>query len=306
MSAVADLPVALIVEDVPTTLDTRKSNFRLAGFLAIGVSSKADALRELRSAPAIDIVVTDIGLNPQEPDKDTGVDLLHEVRNMRGDLPVIGYSARDLDDSLTRAPFNDFLGKADAWRIDEKIREWKELALRYRRNRATTARKTLERLQQKYKISNLDIEILRNFLPGSHLPHGEAEADPESADELLRRAGYRLGIIESQTAVPESGPPPVRIAVPVWVWVRVVPGAVVVELHGHPVIYGQGELDLPPDLPPDEYERRVKRAEKQAINEALELMHGYYNDIPAAGDGGPDRHSEEVKALREFLKKVFG
>jgi CheY-like chemotaxis protein len=302
-------PVALIVEDMPKTLDTRIQIFNSKGFSAIGARSKAEALRELRSAPAIDLVVTDIGLNPENPEKDSGVELLEEVRWRRKDLPVVGYSAQDVD-SHVAAAFDDFLPKERARELLRKAEEWLELALNYRETRIGTARSMLKGLQEKYRITDSDIEIFRDFLPATQdPPRAETDDSFATADEQLRTAGYRLRIIEANTTVPESGVP---VAVPVAVWLRQVPGAIIAELYGHPsIVYGEGEFeveDLSTLTDADRIEQ-LHRAENISIGQVLDLMYGFHQDLTEkanASNGGEVQLTEEMRALRSFLHKVFG
>jgi CheY-like chemotaxis protein len=298
-------PVALIVEDVPNMLDSRKAIFNLNGFFAIGARSKAEALRELRSAPAIDIVVTDIGLNPENPEKDSGFDLLEEVRRRRKDLPVVGYSAQMDEEALNNTEFDDILPKGQAYRLEEKIEKWLELALAYREARIATAKEKLRKLQVRYRITDTDIEILRDFLPGSHMvPPDESVEEMETADALLRRAGYRLRIIEAQTPVSDAG---IKVAGPVAVWLREVPDAIIAELYGHPSIYGEGEIG---DQLALSREQSLRRAEDQAVGQVLDLMYGYHLDFKEkegeTNARAEQEQPEEMTALRDFLRKVFG
>src|SRR5688500_4914680 len=95
-----DKPIALIVEDKQRAAKARKDLFDAYGFVAIQASSKEEALQHLRSAPAIDIVVTDVNLDPEAPNDKSGVELAKEVRNLRPSMPVIGYSGHFQENDL--------------------------------------------------------------------------------------------------------------------------------------------------------------------------------------------------------------
>ncbi len=51
------IPVVLIVEDRPEALKIRRSLFETQGFNSIGVDNYKDAMTELKSNPALDILV---------------------------------------------------------------------------------------------------------------------------------------------------------------------------------------------------------------------------------------------------------
>src|SRR4051812_21653886 len=85
-------PVILVVEDEEEALRLRLDALIDAECTPIGVQSHDDALRELRAAPAVDLVLTDIHL-AAAPDDKSGVALARYIKNSYVDLPVAGYSA---------------------------------------------------------------------------------------------------------------------------------------------------------------------------------------------------------------------
>jgi len=295
-TTVEDLPVALIVEDRPGFLKTQKELFEGEGFRAIGAASMAAALRELRSTPAVDLVCTDYGLNTDDKDRDSGSDLMREIRKIRDDMPVVlytgNYEDEDIQDSL--AGFDDYLPKNQTDKINERIPLWKELALKYRRKRVSFAKQELGRLVEKYEMSSHDVAILRDFLPGTDLAlnrpaSGASDCDPPShfrtVDEILREAGYRLRLIDSHTSVPGEKSSEGRTVVTVPIWLQVTDNAHIAELYNHPCVYGDGAT------------------EKEAIDDVLMLMYGYYCDFR---DNPGLEPSGDLKRLDAYLKKVFG
>jgi CheY-like chemotaxis protein len=279
----------LIVEDKPDYLKDLKALFESFGFRAIGATSKAAALRELRSTPAVDLVVTDYELNEEDKDKESGSDLKEEIQKIRGDLPIVLYSAkyerRQIGDSLEG--FTDILPKSDTAQIGNRVLSWRQEALNYRRKRISFAKNELQRLVEKYEISEQDVAILRDFLPGTDLVGKDADAPqvPPSVDELLRKAGYWLRLIDSQTPVPGEEGDDLRIVVTVPIWLRREENAYVAELYNQPCIYGDGET------------------EKEAVDAVLSLMYGYHRDF---ADSAGQSFSVDLERLRSYLTKVFG
>src|SRR6266542_1408359 len=86
-------PVVLLVEDDRDALVIRKELFETGGFVAYGVQTAEAAKREVRAAPMIDIVVTDINLDPDSAFDTSGVDLAQYLRTEAPGLPIVGYSA---------------------------------------------------------------------------------------------------------------------------------------------------------------------------------------------------------------------
>ena len=134
-----DRPIALIVEDDAESLKTRRQLFAGHGFQAIGASSEQEAIRQFRSTPTIDIVVTDINLENKDPTNRAGVAVAAAIRNQRRELPVMGLSGciENLTGSEKEA-FTEWLpkGKMRVRALEDRIGHWRQSAIEYRRNRA--------------------------------------------------------------------------------------------------------------------------------------------------------------------------
>jgi hypothetical protein len=135
--------------------------------------------------------------------------------------------------------------------------------------------------------------VLRDFLPGANLASETAVAgeDVKTVDDLLREAGYRLRLIDSQTPVPGIEPEDHRTVVTFPIWLRLDGGVYVAELYNHPIVYGAGET------------------EKEAVDDILMLMYGFYLDYRLRGKStaNPDENfSVDLGRLRDYLVKVFG
>jgi CheY-like chemotaxis protein len=287
-------PVALIVEDKPRALSKRRELFDLSGFMAIEASSLEQALLQLESVPAIDIIVTDIDLDSSKAGDRSGLDLASEVRQRRPGMPIVGYSGMFSEGDLSEhewAHFDRHLAKgmSGIQATNKRLAEWRELALTYRRRRLTVAAAELDRIKKKYRLLNKDFDVLRDFLPGSHLPSGAAiDLDIEySPDEVISRLGYRLTIVEAGVDRPvNSAGANAKTRSSILAWVKEEDQeTTVAELYGHPSIYEYGD------------------SEKEAINRLLLLMDGFYADF--CSDPQPSL-SLELTELRDYLRNVFG
>jgi|GEM_PF-1530088 len=293
-------PVALIVEDQPSTLTSRKRIFNTHGFQAIGAKSKADALREFRASPTIDIVVTDINLVGSDEADKSGVDLAREIRSRRPTVPVIALSGRfddlDADEKLS---FNGFLlkGAFSVAQLEANLTDWKNQALRYRQARAQKARQDLQQFREDRPLPNPDVELLQDFLPGSHMPTRTDDPtnerdDPDGIDdefldpdEILRRAGWRLQLVEAGFQLSEFEDMTVKTGIAIPLWLREELNTWIAVLHGHPCIYH--------DAP----------TQKEVVEGALALMLGYHRTFTETPQPEP---TDELKNLRNYLKQVFG
>jgi CheY-like chemotaxis protein len=277
-------PIALIVEDKEETLETRSRLFNAYGFQSIGAKSVPDALREFRSTPAIDIVVADINLDEGLEHDKSGVVLARMIRERRPTLPLMGLSAREDLDEEEMQPFNDFLEKG-AFTYDElttKMDVWRNEALQYRRSRAEKAKSELARMRQEQPMTQPDVEILRDFLPGSHLVSNTAEEnDFLTPDEILRRAGWRLRLVEAGS---ELSPTIARTTMTIPIWLQQDESITIAVLHGHPCIYHDAST------------------EAEAIAGAVELMFRYHSQFLSEPES---QLSNELEQLRNYLTKVF-
>jgi CheY-like chemotaxis protein len=285
-------PVALVVEDREDLLELRMELLNRMGFHAIGATTFAQALREFRSTPAIDIVITDINLEGASPFDRSGVTLAQEIKKRRTGLPVVGYSAAFEERDLDRSDWGVFdrhlsKGKSGTEQIQEKFSEWRKIALDYRRGWLALAAAELKRLQTKYEIADRDVEFFRDLLPELERTSKGACGDQEELgpDELLEEAGYQLLEIPAGEPVTRSGDPPARTQAPVMMWLQAEDGVAVAEVRGSPELYGSGATYA------------------AAIAAVLQLMHRYHEDFRKSPDTPLAGSLEE---LRNWLRKVFG
>jgi CheY-like chemotaxis protein len=286
-ASVRERPIALVVEDKPGVLDTRRQLFAQHGFQAIGALSVSDALREFRATPTIDIVVTDINLDEAQIDDKSGVALARTMRERRPNLPVVAISGYfDNLDAEERKPFNDHMlkGTLSLAGLEARLETWRNKALDYRKSRAKKARHELERLRE-HGVVQPNVEVLRDFLPGGRPSVDDPEEDEfMTPDDVLRKEGWRLRLVEAGFQVSALGGT-VKTAIAVPLWMRDEARSVVVVLHGHSCIYHDAETA------------------KEAVNGALELMFGYHQEFKQEPD---DTVTDELQQLRDYLSKVFG
>jgi CheY-like chemotaxis protein len=224
-------PVVLIVEDEDRALELRIDAFADAGFIAIGVQSPEEALREMRGGPAIDVVLTDIRLDKSRPDDKSGVQLASRIKDTYGDIPVAAYSAvfGDSDVRDEREVFDAVWpkGAAEIEQIDDIIAKCLEYARGRRRERQETAFEVHERLRRRHEEEHPDIELMRELSPGS------SPTAPRN-DAILGEAGYRLKLLEAEYT---------GLSQPVIVWLLDTGHGVDAEVYGQPALYEHGRND---------------------------------------------------------------
>ena len=203
--------------------------FAANGFQPIGAVSERDAIRQFRSTPTIDIVVTDINLQNTNPSNRAGVAVASEIRQQRPDLPVMGLSACiDELQGREREPFTEWLpkGTLPVETLETKLIGWRADAIAYRRNRTEAARRQLDAMRRAGALPAAQIETMRGFLPGTHLEGSPFHSGPDdeyvTPDEILRRAGWRLHLVDAGFSVAKSddtASPDIRTvsAVPFWI-----------------------------------------------------------------------------------------
>jgi CheY-like chemotaxis protein len=281
--------VALIVEDKTRALNTRRQLFDAYGFHSVGARTFPEALLEVRSNPAIDIVVTDINLDAPSGKDRSGLELARQARKFRPRLPVVGYSGLFAEDDLKKEEwklFDAYLpkGKSGPVQLQANLEEWKRIALSTRRSRTKQALDELKRMKMKYNMRDADFEVLREFIPGGRT-NSEEDGDEGVPDDVLRRLGYRLRLVECGSKRPtvDNGTRQVTATIPLWV--RQEDQKVVVEVYGYPTLYAHGDM------------------EEDAINNVLLLMDGFCRDFHDEPDT-PD--TAEMRSLRVYLQKVLG
>jgi CheY-like chemotaxis protein len=283
------LPVALVVEDKPASRERRVKLLETSGFIVFSAASSQGALQEVRSVPSIDIVVTDINLDPESATDKSGLALARSIRSENLSMPIIGYSAWFSEGelgSIELKVFDDYLPKG-ASTPDEllaRVERWRGKALGHRKERATWAAAELERLRQKYGTPHPNFTTLRLLeLDSGH----KTSSDEPSAEDILRRSGYRLRIIEPGTSRPLLNDAEAKIISPLVVWLKQESDITIAEIYGYPALYGFGDN------------------EEQALTQVLLLMRGFYQELVVEAPTD-EALSVVTRRLRDFLKHVFG
>ena len=277
------IPLALIVDDDNKTRETRSKILEESNFIAIGASTRNDALREIKASPAIDIIITDISLKPDDYSDNSGYLLAKDISKLRPNLPIIGYSGKVKEfpneynkvfiDSLER-------GSNNLKQLRQHVQKWRDLALKYRKIRTERATENLGRIKEKYKLSSHDYNILREFVPDA-ISHNKEQNEYISIEDVLRNAGFHLQIIDDYPDLPIKG----KIIAPIAIWLQEIAGGAIAQVYGFPDLYSSG-------VDSDE-----------AIRNLLILIYGYYTDIKSEKDKVLSRH---VKSMKNYLIKIFG
>jgi CheY-like chemotaxis protein len=279
--------MALVVEDDEEALGTRLGLLEAHGITALGARSAQDALREFRASPGVDIVVTDINLDPLRRKDTSGVALARAIRRVSRDVPIVGYSAAFSEGDLPAGDWEVFdsyfpKGQSEPGQITARVEDWRKKALEHRVARTSRAREELERLREKYPSVVSEFSTLRFLVPTRSA--GLETATSQSVDELLRLAGYRLRLIERGGPRPQLEDGEGRLSAPIMFWLKDVDDTVIAEAYGYPELYSYGEND------------------DEAIRNVLLLMDGFYRDLGS----DPNPSSATTKRLLEFLVHVFG
>lgn len=271
-------PVALIVEDIEDRLRDRCRLFEEAGFQTLAAQTREEGYRELVSSPIVDIFVTDIDLQNNGTDK-SGIDLARVASQLRRDLPRVALSgAVERLDSASQKLFDDVVLKGDFGGnvIAKRLDEWSQMARSYRRKLMDQSRERRESAQG----LNVKVDMTRGFTPG----HNETENDSTLLpDDVLRRMGWRLKLIDAGFEIDASPNHPVRTAGAIPFWVRQELGLYIVVLYQHPTIYSDAET------------------EEEATVGALHLMLSCYQSFLAHPE-----EDQELRHLQVFLMRVFG
>jgi CheY-like chemotaxis protein len=279
--------IALVVDDNKRVLKAKRELLHDQGIITFGVTNYHDAIREFRSVPRVDMVITDINLSTDElySGKDTsGATLAQVLRAISSELPIYGYSAifaeGQISDELSGA-FTAYYpeGKLTLDQQLEYAVAWKAAAVQHRDQRLERAKHELERLKASYQMPDPNYSTLRDLTPGS----GPTE-DQDSIEEVLERAGYRIKLIEPGGARPRIDGAYARTRGPIVLWIRESGGITIAEVYAYPELYGHGET------------------EERAIADVLLLMDGYANDLQ-----GDDASSLDPKVLRlrNYLNSVL-
>lgn len=277
-------PLLLLVDDNTESLELRREMFDSVGFATIAVVDEHSAVKEFIASPGIDFVITDIALHPKtRPDK-TGVKLAKQLREIRSDLPIVGYSAAIAKEELTdkdRALFTSFYSRGDSNpdEIMKHVDAWKKLANLSRKARFAKARARLEQYRNKYGQPSPEYSIMRFLVPNRLV---QSTGDISSVEDVLRNAGFELRVINRGTVrrTVEDGVAPLQSSL--LIWLRRNADVTISEVYGYPEFYSYGEN------------------EEESIANLLLLMDGFYRDFKTER-----ANSTRSKQISEFLNSVF-
>jgi CheY-like chemotaxis protein len=269
----------LIVDDDETTRELYKELFELMGFAVVGASSYEDAYRELRACPSIDLMLTDVNLHRDKEHDMSGLDLARDIRMMRPDLPIVGYSGRFSEGDLSGDADNIFYVKRIKghntpldWRADLEL--WRRAATTYRAKRLSKARDELERLQRKYNMDSYDITLLQEYLP--------LLIRPDSIETVLQHAGYRSAFIDKGRIAGIPGGGTLSVSFPIPIWLRTGADDVTAELTRFPDVCATAS------------------EEQIAVERLLVVIATKYREFSAA------EHTNEEDELFKYLQVVLG
>src|ERR1700733_4219519 len=189
---VGDEIVALVIDDRKSSLETRTRLLEAHGFEVIGTDSIETAIREFKTK-SLDIVVTDICLDPDEPREKGGIEIARRIRELNKKIPIVGYSAvfseNDLSSSELKV-FDTYLtkGSNSPRELLQHVTNWRALANSYRALRHTRAFEHLNLFraddpQLLYSVNTwLAYNISQRFFGGQHYvwctPDYDAESKP--------------------------------------------------------------------------------------------------------------------------------
>lgn len=284
--------LALLVEDDNSNRSAKLQLLDINGFSVIGVSSKENAEQELRAGPSVDIIITDVNLDPNNDYDISGVDFARETKGLWPDIPIVAYSGRFETGAPALMNENDLSeifysvhlkGREDSSSLLKHIENWRDEALKYREKRSDHALQELQRLKSKYDIDAHDYNLLREFVPGD--PDIPLPAESGSTEGSLRKVGYRFKIIEKGEMYLDENGDEKRVISPIPIWIQVTDECTIAEVYQFSDLYAVGE------------------SEKEAIEKLLQLMDGFYQDLASDDEG---KMLPLVRKMWNFLKHVFG
>lgn len=243
----------------------------------VQAATRAEAQRELIAHPGIDAISLDICLHGGGDDKE-GAALAMEVRELRPDLPIVGYSAYFEEHDLSpeeRKAFTAYYHRGgDIEEISKYVDRCLDEGLEYRRRRRELFDQQLAKLVEAGQIEEREYAVLRSFSPAS--------SDELSIEHALTAAGYQVEVI-----LPN---PPKGLNViprrPFVVWLRRVDETeeYEAEIFGQPSLYGVG------------------RSPSEAIQNLLEVFWLYFEDLRAVD---PEELDGPALSLAHFFEHVL-
>jgi CheY-like chemotaxis protein len=153
--------VALVIDDRPSSLESRMKLLEANGFEVVGAKSVAEAVQEFETT-LVDIVVTDINLDPNKPREKGGIEFARRVRESDSGIPIVGYSAVFSEGDLTSEELGVFdtcitKGSSRARELMEHLTNWREMALSYRmRRQARSSQPDLPRVDDQRPVRSPD------------------------------------------------------------------------------------------------------------------------------------------------------
>ena len=155
-----EILVALIVEDQADALGIKRELLEQHGFTVLGARNREQALAEDAAVPSIDLVVTDVNLDPSSPLDKSGLDLAREIRESESGVPIVGYSALFAEDAFPETELESFdryhpKGTSSPVEVLENVREMQRLARRHRRRRVAKASERIDEYSRTGALHNL-------------------------------------------------------------------------------------------------------------------------------------------------------
>jgi len=266
----------LLLDDSDDNRELSTKIFHNEEVRVVEAATRVEAQRELIAHPGIDAVSLDICLRGKGDDKD-GAGLAVEIREMRPDLPIIGYSAYFEENDLSpeeREAFTAYYHRGGSIEeISEYVNRCLDEGLEYRRRRRELFDQQLARLNEVGQIEEREYSVLRSFSP--------APSDELSIEHALVAAGYEIEVVlpsppEQLNVIPRR---------PFVVWVRQgEEQEYEAEVFGQPSLYGIGDS---PAL---------------AIQNLLEVFWLFFEDLRGAS---PDELDGPALSLAHFFEHVL-
>jgi CheY-like chemotaxis protein len=199
----------------------------------VQAATRAEAERELIAHPGVDAVSLDICLHGNGRDKE-GATLAMQIRELRPDLPIVGYSAYFEEHDLSpeeRGAFTAYYHRGgDIEEISEYVDRCLDEGLEYRRRRRELFDQQLAKLVEAGQIEEREYSVLRSFSP--------APSDELSIEHALTAAGYQVEVVlpsppKGSNVIPRR---------PFVVWLRKIDETeeYEAEIFGQPSLYGVG------------------------------------------------------------------
>ncbi|HYM53865.1 MAG TPA: response regulator, partial [Solirubrobacteraceae bacterium] len=161
-------PLVLVVDDDARARKLAKTAFSDRDCAVVDVADADDAVWEMRSAPGIDLLFTDVKLSTINDDDTSGMRLGNYVKDIRPDIPVALYSTRfyegELDtalDASARDRFDIVLARGGPeWKDAKVLNDCVALATQYRDRRFADAARRSD------GSAGAHITVMREFVVG--------------------------------------------------------------------------------------------------------------------------------------------